>query len=171
MDEVSARQKLSCHSLAFTDGVTVLHRVKDARQSLHENTLASMKRENRPRSTLGDNSLFFMKKVISTPIHAPRLTFFVSPSSASTPVDLTSHVIPSPSLTDVITAVVHAYYIVQEQREASQECVARQSVYCDLDISTFEVLARDASVASLASTAATLEVRRRSMSLRAACGW
>ncbi|CAM9490400.1 unnamed protein product [Ectocarpus fasciculatus] len=79
-------------------------------------------------------------------------------TSLSVVVDVTSGVIPSPSLTDVITSVVHAYYIVQEQREASQECVARQSVYCDLDISTFEVLARDASVASLASTAATFEI-------------
>ncbi|CBJ29864.1 conserved unknown protein [Ectocarpus siliculosus] len=79
-------------------------------------------------------------------------------TSLSVVVDVTGYVIPSPSLTDVITAVLHAYYIVQEQREANQECVARQSVYCDLDISNFEVLARDASVASLASTAATFEI-------------
>lgn len=68
--------------------------------------------------------------------------------------------IPSPTLTAVITAVVHAYYIVQEAREASVDCVARQSLYCDADIATFEVLARDDSVSSLSSTAATFEVGR-----------
>lgn len=74
------------------------------------------------------------------------------------PVDVTSGVIPSPSLTDVISAVAHAYFIVQEEREASEDCVARQSVYCDSDIAEFEVTARSDVEESLASTAATFEV-------------
>lgn len=66
--------------------------------------------------------------------------------------------IPSPTLTQVITAIVHAYYIVKEQREASEDCVARQSTFCDSDIAAFEVSARDQVAGSLASTAATFEV-------------
>ncbi|CAM9421672.1 unnamed protein product, partial [Scytosiphon promiscuus] len=73
-------------------------------------------------------------------------------------VDVTSQVIPSPALTAVVTAVVHAYYIVQEQREASEDCVARQSLYCDSDIAAFEIVAREESVSSLSSTAATFEI-------------
>lgn len=73
-------------------------------------------------------------------------------------MDITSDVIPSPTLTEVITAVAHAYYVVQEEREASEECVARQSEYCDSDIEFFEVSARAEIEESLASTAATFEV-------------
>lgn len=68
--------------------------------------------------------------------------------------------IPSPTLSDVVMAVAHAYYIVKEQREAGEACVAHQSVYCDSDIEVFEVSARSESVAALASTAATFEVRK-----------
>ena len=73
-------------------------------------------------------------------------------------VDVTSGVIPSPTLTAVITAVAHAYFIVQEERGASEDCVARQSVYCDSDIEEFEATARVEIEESLASTAATFEV-------------
>lgn len=58
----------------------------------------------------------------------------------------------------VIAAVAHAINIIQEEREASEKCVARQSVYCDSDIAGFEVSARDEVDKSLASTAATFEV-------------
>lgn len=83
----------------------------------------------------------------------------VHPNNPAHPTaDVTGMVIPSPTLSDVINAVAHAYYIVQEQREAGEACVAHQSLYCDSDIEVFEVLAREESVAALASTAATLEV-------------
>eukprot|EP00903_Cladosiphon_okamuranus_P008866 g8489.t1 len=45
-------------------------------------------------------------------------------TSLNVVVDVTGGVIPSPTLTEVITAVAHAYFIVQEEREASKDCLA-----------------------------------------------
>lgn len=73
-------------------------------------------------------------------------------------VGVTSDAVRSPSLSEVISVVTHAYYIVREQREEYGKCVARQSLYCDADLASFEVDARNESIAALASTAATLEV-------------
>lgn len=103
-----------------------------------------------PKSSVSTNAIF-----PTIPFQASLLLLACDVDLAA---DVTGSVIPSPTLSAVITAVVHAYYIVQEQRIAGEECVARQSVYCDSDIDVFEVSARDESVAALASTAATFEV-------------
>lgn len=94
-------------------------------------------------------------KHVSTLLSPSPLLFvrYVNPTA-----DVTGTVIPSPTFSAVVTAVAHAYYIIQEQREAGEACVARQSVYCDSDMEIFEVSARDESVAALASTTATFEV-------------
>lgn len=88
--------------------------------------------------------------------HTPprlHLSFFVA-------VEVTSRALPSPSLNQVIAAIYHAYFVVEEQRKAYEKCVDRQSVYCDSDIETFSATARVQSIESLALTAATLEVSR-----------
>ena len=65
----------------------------------------------------------------------------------------------SPTFHEVISVVVHAFRVIEEQREAHERCVVRQSVYCDDDMNNFEVLAREQAEASTATTAATLEVQ------------
>lgn len=95
--------------------------------------------------------------------HGLLTTFFhpilslLPPSSPSASV--TSNALPSPTLNEVISAVIHAYYIVEEQREAYKECVEGQSTFCDSDILTFGASAEADSIAALSSTAAKLEVR------------
>lgn len=73
-------------------------------------------------------------------------------------MDVTSSVVGSPTLNEVISAVVHAYYIIEEQREASKKCVDRQSVYCDSDLAAFEISATGEIAEKLALTEATYQV-------------
>lgn len=73
-------------------------------------------------------------------------------------MDVTSNAVGSPTLNEVISAIVHAYYIIEEQREASTNCVARQSVYCDSDLADFETSATGESAEKLALTEATYQV-------------
>lgn len=88
----------------------------------------------------------------------PKLTIVVLFLIPLIAVSVSSNAIPTPSLNEVISAVFHAYYIIREQREQYEECVERQSVYCDMDIETHAATAKEEILLSLSATAATYEV-------------
>lgn len=73
-------------------------------------------------------------------------------------VDVASNAVATPTLTEVITAVLHAHNIVEEQLDAYEKCVKRQSVYCDADLADYGETAKEDNVAALSATAATYEV-------------
>lgn len=81
-------------------------------------------------------------------------------------VDVTSNIVGSPTINEVISAVVHAYYIIEQQRNESTSCVARQSVYCDADLANFEISAAGEIAEKMALTAATYEVSQSRLRVR-----
>lgn len=68
-------------------------------------------------------------------------------------------VLQSPSLNQVASTVLHAYYIIEEQRERYSACVDRQSIACDAEFSSFATTADEDTAEKLASTAVAFEVR------------